>query len=226
MKTYTTLFLLLVFCSALRAQTDPESDPEAFAESSPFLLPVFGIGSVHFRSGGGQEAALNYNVLFQQMIFKKDGGLLALDKLAAIDTVAIGGRKFIPVDTVFYEVALSGAAVPLYIHYSARLMLAGTNIGFNSNNQTAPSDNPESFRIGNVTPYDSKLPDKYKVVRQTEFLVKKKDGFFVLTSARRLGDVFPGKEKALRQYMRDHDITWGKVEDMEKLFGFGNLSGN
>jgi len=224
MKATITVVFLFMSLSALRAQRDVDAGTEGITENSPYLFPAWNRGVVHFKTGDSRETLLNYNVLFQQMIFNDGKSMLALDKLPTIDTVRIAGRKFVVVDTIFYEVASASAAVPLYIHYRAQLVLAGTNIGFGSSNQTAPSENLESFRIGNVTPYDTKIPDKYKVERQVEFLVKKKDGFLVLTGAKQLGDVFPGKEKMIRQYMRDHEIAWGKVEDMEKLFVFCNVS--
>src|SRR3978361_840775 len=78
-----------------------------------FIYPQFLQGTVHFISGTSQAAMLNYNALFQQMIFVQNGLMLTLDNINTIDTVYIDSNKFVPVDTIFYEIKLAGTFFPL-----------------------------------------------------------------------------------------------------------------
>jgi hypothetical protein len=194
-------------------------DAEA-VNRSVFLFDGFIPGEAHFKDGTKQKASFNYNTLFQQMIFQQNGNMGALANTAAIDTVYISSRKFVPVDTVFYEVRLEAARLPLYVHHICDVSQAAPSTPYGGNSQTGAVQRISSYRFGVATPYQLSVPDNYTVTLKDEFLVRPAGQFIHVKNLKQFSALFPGKEKALKAFINQNSTSFSKQADIEKLLVF------
>ncbi|MCW3092485.1 MAG: hypothetical protein JWP81_3554 [Ferruginibacter sp.] len=185
-----------------------------------FLLPEFAHGKVLFLNGTSQQVMLNYNTLFEQMIFEQNGLMMALDQINTIDTVFIDSMKFIPVDTSFYEVRLEQTRFSLYTRHSSIVTKDGTAAPFGGTTQTGAVQNLSSYRLGVATPYQLKPADNYTVNKQVTFFIKINEQLTLVKSPKQLGQLSPGNEKKIIRFIENNDIVLNKRQDLEKLLLF------
>ena len=187
---------------------------------SVFLFDGFIPGEAHFKDGTKQRVAFNYNTLFQQMIFQQNGTMAALVNISAIDTVYINSRKFVSVDSMFYEVRLEAASMPLYIRHVCDISTAPPSTPYGGNSQTGAVQRISSYRFGVATPYQLNVPDNYTVVLKNEFLVQQSGQFVHIKNFKQFSSLFPGKEKQIKAFVKENDISFSKQTDIEKLLVF------
>ena len=187
---------------------------------SHYVFTDFIKGIVKQTNGKLEETMLNYNSMTREMIFVQNGAYLALGQLENIDTVTIQERKFIPVKEVFYEV-VPGNPVALYINHTCKVIPPGSPSGYGGTTQ--------AFSVGNVSKimntamsYSLKLPDDYKIFPETEFLLKKDDGFTRIPNVKQLTKIFPSKAGDIQDYVKKNNISFKRQEDMTKLIRFCN----
>lgn len=96
MKTYLTLFLLLT--AHLLSGNDS-------IKSKQYIFPGFQKGIVYYKEESGSKLFLNYNMITDELLFLDDKDKkVAIHDYDKIDYVAIGLRRFIPLDYDFGEV--------------------------------------------------------------------------------------------------------------------------
>ena len=191
-----------------------------FVNRSVFLLPEFTSGKVHFKKGTVQQALFNYNLLFQQMIFSQNGNMAALSDLQLIDTVYFSNRKFIPVDTVFYEVRLENTKYPLYVHHTCTVEKVAASSPYAAGSQTGAIQNINTFRYGVATPYQLLVPDNYTVEYKDIYMIRQDDEYVAIKGIKQLKAIFPDKDKVIKAFVKESNIDFGKLADVEKLMVF------
>jgi hypothetical protein len=187
---------------------------------SVFLYPDFLPGKLLYKDKSEKKISINYNTLFQQMIFVKDTGLLALDNIPAIDTVFIDTLKFVPVDTIFYEVRLQGSALPLFIKYETELTKAAPPTPYGGTSQTGAIDNLRTYRYSVATPYQLKVPDNYNLKKIATYYIKPGNRLIRLKNSKQVRELYPANEKPISRFIKENHIEFGKTYDMEKLVLF------
>lgn len=189
---------------------------------SHYVFPAFVKGSVRQKGGGTQETMLNYNSMTQEMVFVQNGNNMALGQTENIDTVFIENRKFIPVGAVFYEVVPAGS-MPLYINHKCKVIPPGNAAGYGTTSQTSSPGNISRL-ANNAMSYSLKLPDDYKIIAETEFLLKKDNEYLRISTAKQAAKLFPAKSDEIQDYVKKNKINFKSREDMIKLVKFCNQS--
>jgi hypothetical protein len=194
------------------AQSSPDS-----LKRNGYLYERFIDGAVLMHSGALEHAPLNYDVNQQAIVFEKDGQYLTLTGLEAVDTIYIDTQKFIPVNNHVYEVAVH-APVSLLIAYTGKVHSASATTehsGTVRRNTNAVSN----------TVSDAYLTRRYRgdftTSVQKQFWLKS-DRLYKAFNEKQVEKVFPGKEAAIRDFVKANAINWDKEEDMIKLVEFCN----
>ena len=212
--------LVLIGCifilGASHAQTYSIDD----LNQTVFLYPDFYKGKVLFKNGTIQHATFNYNTLFQQMIYVQNGVMLALDNVITIDTVYIESSKYVPVDSLFYEVKLAHSPLPLFIKYNVDVTRTAPATPFGGTSQTGAVQNISSYRFGVATPYQLKVADNYTVRKFAEYYIKPAGKFMPIKGMKQLKHLYPESEQWIRRFIKDNKIGFNKTSDMEKLLTF------
>jgi hypothetical protein len=187
---------------------------------SVFLYPEFYNGKILFKDKSERKAALNYNTLFQQMIYVRDGGMLALDNIVTIDTVYINTVKFVQVDTFFCEVRLVGSPLSLFIKYEVEIADAAPATPYGGSSRTGAVQSISSYRWSPATPYQLKVPENYNVRKFISCYIRSNNQLLQIKDAKQIKQLYPANEKQLSLFIREHHIAFDKTTDMEKPVSF------
>lgn len=213
------LFLLSgVLMTQIALSQAPDSSRLTYL--SHYVFPAFVKGTVQQKRGAAQEAMLNYNSMTQEIVFVQNGSYLALGQPENIDTVHLENRKFIPHETQFYEVVTLGT-MPLYINHRCKVIPPGNPAGYGTSSQTSSPGNISTI-ANNAMSYALKLPDDYKIIPETEFLLKKGEEFSKISNAKQLTKLFPAKADAIQDFIKKNKTSFKSQEDMIKLVQFCN----
>ncbi|WP_423147200.1 hypothetical protein [Rubrolithibacter danxiaensis] len=189
---------------------------------SHYVFPEFKQGTVLKKSGETQKALLNYNTLTQEMIFDHNGTKLALAQINTIDTVYIDGRKFTPVDSIFYEVADTKTNTPLFIQHKSTVTGPGASVGYGSSTQSSSATSLSSYSGSGIgkTIYNLKLPDEYKVKSQKQFFLKKDNRFIKINNLKSVQRLFKDKAEEIKTFAVTNHTNFNDVEDLIALINY------
>jgi hypothetical protein len=149
------------------------------------------------------------------MIFEKDGIMLALDSISAIDTVNIGSREFVPHEKVFYEVLVKGP-VSLFIQHRCNLIAAGNPSGYGGVTETGSSRNLTSL-TNSGRAYQLKLPTEYHVTDASQDWIRRNGTFFKANTATQIIKAFPDKSKEIKQFIKSRNLDLKNNRDLVTL---------
>ncbi|MXV17020.1 hypothetical protein [Hufsiella ginkgonis] len=211
-RTIRVFIALLLFTGNLPVQAQ-------VVTLSHYLFPGFVKGTVKFKNATQQEAQLNYNSLTQEMLFLDKDTPLALDQTENIDTIYIQGRKFIPTEKAFFEVATTGAT-PLLIRHKCTVIPPGKPAGYGSTSQASGITTLSG--ISSNLFYKLQLPADYKLIPETEFLLKKGKDYVKITGVKQFITAFPAKSDAIKAYVKQNDPNFKDPADLVKLVDFCN----
>ncbi len=197
--------LVTLFSSSVRAQ-------------SPYLFETFKRGQVQYKSGDLVSSYLNYNGITEEMVFQSEGKRLALDELGKIDKVVIGVHIFVPFDGKFYEKSGSSGLGP-YVRYKYRLIEPGKPSGYGGESNTTASTSYTSLSDSKML-YELKLPDEYRIVKTHEFYLLVDGVLQKVNNKKQLKKMFPNKSKGILDFIKDENIDFSKIEDMNRLAEF------
>lgn len=201
-------FIFMTFCLTgfrVQAQTD----------TSHYVLPEFAIGSVKMKDGHRETAVMDYNKLTEEMIFEKNGILLALDSLEAIDTVYLDSHIFVPHQKVFYELLVRGP-VSLFVQHKCNLLAAGNPSGYGGKSETGASRNLSSL-TSTGRAYKLSLPSDYHVTDATQYWMRKSGIYYKCNTVSQVSKAFPDKSKEIKEYVKTNKLDIRKTNDLIKL---------
>lgn len=180
-----------------------------------YVFDSFQPGKVKMKTGEWFDQKLNYNTVTGEMIFEEKGKYLAIKEPSQVDTVFIAGRKFIPVDKVFYELILNGK-YPLFQEFTAKLNEPGASIGYGN---ASASTNAVSINLlrRNGQAYEMKLPDEYLVVPSFTFWILKDGKYQKAGNAKQLIAVFPAKKQWINDFIKTNNTDFLNRNDVLTL---------
>ncbi len=202
-----SVFVALFFCTSMQAQQI--SKPVAILH---YVFDTFQPGKVQMKSGELFERRVNYNTITGEMIFEEKGKYLAIKEPLKVDTVFIAGRKFIPVEKVFYELILN-STYPLFQEFTAKLIEPGASIGYGNASATTNAVSLNSLRR-NGQAYEMKLPDDYQVIPGFTFWILKDGKYRKAGSAKQLIAVFPEKKEWINDFIKTNKTDFLKRSDV------------
>lgn len=186
-------------------------------DSISYLYPNFKNGTVHFKDGRRTNARLNYNSLFEEVMFINGADTLALDNGAIIKYVTVETDTFY-FDNFFVRSVGTYGDIKLACREAFSIMDVNS-IGAMGNN--APSS---------VTTYKTLLTrgesreltrqEILKIRKETQFFVGDKFNHYKIVNRRNLLDAFPGKSKKIKEYLKDNAVNLNSKDDLDKLITF------
>ena len=185
-----------------------------------FLFEQFIDGTVLLKSGGKEQAPLNYNTDNQQIYFIQNGQFMVLTGLEGIDTIYIQGRKFVPVENKVYEVPGNRGKIELYITYTNKMHPYTATADYNGTSRK--DNNKVSNTVSNVyvmRPYKG----QYMTEIITHYWLRRGHSFYKANNEKQLVNVFPFKDSdAIKNYIKENNIDFSKQADVVKLVTFCN----
>lgn len=211
-KAVTIIFLLGIAVTLVKSQNNTPV-------IGHYLFNDFIQGQVKFKNGMGQGSKLNYNSFTEEMVFDKNGTKLALTNLETIDTVIIEGRKFVPVEKVFYEIPENSSA-PVYIHHTCTITPKGQSSGYGGTSETSAITTGAMIYDKSGRIYELKLPDEYNIYPHTDYLFRKENKYYKISDSKSVIRLFPEKQGAIKEFVKANRTSFKKVADIQKLLIF------
>lgn len=208
---------LLGFCLPYLNFAQSEKDSASFKKL--MLNDQFAEGTVLMKSGGVEDAVLNYDTDNQNIVFLKDGKYMFLAGTELIDTVYIANKKFIPVKDKMYEVVVNGE-VALLIEYNNKKHPVQATTDYNG------SSKKELSRVSNTVTdtYTNKLyKSDYDVLVVKSYWIKKDNSLYKANSAKQFAKPFSSKmQNLIDQFVEINQINFNDEKDLIKLVDYCN----
>jgi hypothetical protein len=185
-----------------------------------FLFPAFSKGMVKMKMGTSYSAVLNYNMVDEEFLFKQKDVYMTLDKPEEIDTISIQGRKFVPVNKVFYEVVVKGK-ISIYIQQKSHYAPVGSQSAYGITSQTNGPTAVSIVRGGNQVRY-LEIPDNVTISSESVNWISINGTLNKFTNGRQFLKNFPEYEDQLKEFIKQNKIDFKVREDLLKLGNYCN----
>jgi hypothetical protein len=211
---YILITFLTFFFLQLAGQNDQRN------KLPQYLFPDFSPGIVIKKNGVTQKYELNYNTVTQKMVFVQEYDLFDMTGTESIDTIVIEGRKFVPVDEVFFEV-LVVAPVSLLLQHRSDLIPVGSPAGYGSTSQTSAIDNYVGISTRSGT-LNLKIPDKHEIREApTYWVVDVSNRVSFINRNQFLKAFAPDREK-LEVFIKKNKVRFENPSDVADLIEYFN----
>ena len=229
MKALLLLFLILIGYSDLVAQDSTlvtvkagEKIENVLKSSDIYFYPQFVYSKVLFKDGKVADPYMNYNRLYDQMLFiSEKGDTLALTDVKNIEFIVNdwdvfyysgGYLRLIADDTV-----IKLAERQIWTVVDVRKM--GT---FNTPTNTVAITSVGYFSNGKDAAKSKELIMNAETVirKETQYYFGDKYNHFVRASKKRLLSLFPKEEHNIENYLKENKVNFDKKDDLEKLCKF------
>lgn len=185
---------------------------------SHYLFPEFIQGKVLMKKGKINEVPMNYNALTEEMIFENNGVKLALAQLEAIDTVYVGGKKFVPINGKLLDL-LYHSKFELFAEHKCKLNDPGKPAGYGTSSQLGAASTYSSYFSGNRV-YEMTLPETVETTPYTVYYLKKDGNLLKFVSIKFLLKEFTEKSAAAKKFIRENNVSYENWESVIKLVRF------
>jgi hypothetical protein len=186
-----------------------------------YYYPQFTTGKVLFRDGSKAGAQLNYNLLYDQMLFiDTKGDTLALADEKTIKYIAVGK------DTFYYHEGylrmISNGDVVLAERQTwivADVRKIGTH---NKSTTTFAVESFSTYTNGSdaAKSKDLILNEDIVLKRKAEYYFGDRFYYFVRAGKKGLLQLSPKNEQGIETYLKDNKVNFDKKDDIEKLLQF------
>ena len=184
-------------------------------DSVSYSYPSFINGKVYFKDNRQVTAKLNYNSLYEEIMFITPGGdTMALDNGAVIKYVIISADTFY-FDNFFVKNAGSFGDIRLA---SKELFVIADATKMGAMGQSAPSAVTTVKSL--LTRSESKelvRQEIMKIRKETHFYVGDRFNNFKIVNKRNLMDLFPAKSKKTKEYLKSNTVNFNGRDDLSKM---------
>jgi hypothetical protein len=228
MRTSLLLIFILIFFADLSAQDSTtvtiktgQKVTDVLTSVDIYYYPQFITGKVLFRDGSKAGAKLNYNLLYDQMLFiDTKGDTLALADEKTIKYIAVGKDTFCYHEG--YLRMISNGDVVLAEKQTwvvADVRKIGTH---NKSTTTFAVESFSTYTNGSdaAKSKDLILNEDIVLKRKAEYYFGDKFYNFVRAGKKGLLQLSPKNEQGIEIYLKDNKVNFDKKDDMEKLLQF------
>jgi len=229
MKTRLLLFFILFANIDLSAQDSTlvtvkagEKIEDVLKPSDIYFYPQFIYSKVLFKDGRVVDPYMNYNRLYDQMLFiSEKGDTLAMTDVKNIEFIVNdwdvfyysgGYLKLIADDTVIKlaekQIWIVTDVRKMGTHNTPKNTVAITSVGYLSSGQDAAKSKELILNAETV------------IRKETQYYFGDKNNHFVRASKKKLLDLFPKEERKIEIYLNENKVNFNKKEDLEKLCKF------
>ena len=209
---------LLLIASLIHISSQAQND---FVELSHYVFAEFEEGSVLMKGGRKNNAKLNYNTLTEEMIFDKNGMMMAIGQreIPNIDTVFIQERKFVPMNGKFVE-SIFSSKWQLYVDHRSKLQEKGTLTGFGGTSHTSAASSASNLTMENRVLYNLELPEGYVVNPYIVYWLQKDGEIHQIISMKQLKKLFANEKDEIKNFSKSNKVEYHDVQSMARLIAY------
>lgn len=212
MKRFTCLCLVLFFIGVLFAQN----------QSRVYLFEKYTNGKVLMHTRAIAPAFLNYDVANCNMMYMEDKKEMILENIQSIDTVFIGGNKFIPVGNKGFLDVVNLKNGTVYIYWKLTSHFVGKKGAYGQIVQgTVETVNMNMVKqqAGNESRHQN-VTDVYARRNENEYWLLRNGKFAKCKNEKSLLKLFPGKEEEIKIFMEEHKFNFSNTQQALEIIDF------
>lgn len=196
---------------------------DALPDSMIYLYPQFLKGSVIFNNGKKDDAVLNYNLILAKIQFIKN----AKDTLAVTNPgdvrIFVAGADTFLFNKVYYRMLLVKPKIMLACYQYTKVLEVRREAGYGLSNSTMAVDSYSSvLAADNSGLHKLKASAETLFSIRTEYFFKTTTNEFVAATQKNLIKMFPGKADNIKKFVKDNDLNFKKIADLQRLTGYAN----
>lgn len=203
MKRIALLFSLSFLLSVVYAQNDPV-----------FIFEQFLNGKIHFKNRTITIVPMNYDAVNDKMYFKRDGTLMELVNLAAVDSV-VWGRKvcFVCHNGIFMEkIKLQHGNV--FIHWQVKSVNIGSRGALGSITQAKVE------RIYSAGNRGTQNADVYRLRNSNDYYLMMEGKYQKASTLKQILKLFPEQRTAIETYVEEKHTDFHKPMSVLELLNY------
>jgi hypothetical protein len=212
-RTVNVLFIFPFLSFTLSSQAQKDTNK---LQRAGYLFEHFINGSVLLKSGGLEQAPLNYNAEKQGIAFEKGGQYLDLVGLETIDTVYVESKKFIPVNGIFYEM-ICNSPFELYATYTCKPLPVTATA---EHDRTVRKENNQVSNTVSDVYVTRQYRGDYVMEFRKHYWLKRYRDFYKVNTEKQVIKLFPKREAAIRAYLSENKTGFNNEDDLVKLLRF------
>ena len=226
MKVLLLLLFILIGYTDVSAQDSTlvtvkagEKIEDVLKTSDIYFYPQFVYSKVLFKDGRVADPYMNYNRLYDQMLFiGTKGDTLALDDEKTIDFI-VNDWDIFYYDAGYLRLIADDSIIKLaekQVWVVADVRKIGTH---NTPKNTVAITSLSSFTNGQdaAKSKDLILNEDILLRKETQYYLGDKYNHFVRASKKRLLNLFPKEQRSIENYLQENKVNFDKKEDLEKL---------
>ncbi|QNA45137.1 hypothetical protein [Lacibacter sediminis] len=227
MKRYVFLLLFIGFRFLSFTQASKkyiiqpgESILEIIPQSEAFEYSKFEQGVVYFKDGKRSSAKINYNFVYEEMLFiAANGDTLTILNPGETSSVVIGkdefyytGVRFVKLDTAIGNVKLGVS--------SFFAVLSKKKVGAYGTTTEGGTDSYSSFIVPNNTKLTLTPSIVTTVTRRKALFIGNKFNQFIPVTKKNIFSFYPEKEEQLKKYYQRKDVNFSSRKDIIELIAY------
>ena len=203
MKRIALFLILPFFISVVHAQNDPV-----------FIFEQFLNGKIHFKNRSVTIVPMNYDAVNDKMYFKRDGTLMELVNLAAVDSVTWGRKVcFICHNGTFLEkVKLQHGNV--FIHWQVKSVNIGSRGALGSITQAKVE------RIYSASNGGTQNADVYRLKNSNDYFLMIKGKYQKASTLKQILKLFPEHRTAIEAFVEEKQTDFHKPMSVLELLNY------
>ncbi len=217
MKRIIVTFLVIVG-GLVNLYAQPQSIYEIpLADSIKYVLPEFGSGRVVYTDGTYANGRFNLSTWEENLLFLDDEGkVMAIADNSIVDQVVIGGQ-------IFYHRKMEYVGV---VEIVGNVILCSSRKLIFDDAVTGPygakSSTIASHQIGMLS---DNMGNIHELIEEDNYELKDEPYIFrnnnIQTPTRKLIlKAFPGKKAEIEAYLKDNQVNFSSLEDLQRLFRY------
>ncbi len=218
-KTLIVTALVLTFAgrSIIEAQ---EGEEIIIKYPEQYLFADFEVGKVAMKTGKDLYQLLNYSVVLEKMMVLQKGQVYEVMNYKNIDTIYLGGKKFIPFNKVFVEVAVEGKQ-SLFIQYTGRILGPSSPAAYGGKSDVS-SSNYISYLATGGEPFRMKDLEELNIKKDYVYWTFINNEYKSFISRKQFLNYFPERKNQLNQLIRQNRIKFDNPEGIKRLLNYCN----
>ena len=199
-----------------------EKPVEKIPGEAQYTYPAFTKGYIFFRDNRTGTVQLNYNALFEEMMFLNNSGdTLAIANAPTIRHITINNDTFYFSDVYVRQIATYGDMKLAQRQYFG--FVNSRKVGALGQTTSASVD---SYKAANTTSDIRSLivQEVVNLKKASQFYIGDRFNNFQLANRKSLLDLFPQKNKVIKVYLKENNVNFTREEDIKGLLTY--LQGN
>ncbi|MBK8506671.1 MAG: hypothetical protein IPL46_33485 [Saprospiraceae bacterium] len=184
----------------------------------PYLLDTFTDGVLYYSSALPRKAKFNYHLVGQEIVMDFNNNKVPVNQFPDLDSVHIGNRNFILLDSKSYELLIRGPVQLLMDHKYTSQIEANEGAYGTKSHSTSVVVADQKIKTNDF--YATEWNEGYELINRTDYYIVEDGSWQKFTGANQLVQIFKAKKKEIKEFVSEHKTDFHNRDDVKKIVLF------